>query len=133
VLEDVEILKTNHSLCSARMDPDLTSVFGGEMMNAEGAKGEKGTFGKPSPWLACHGPRGDTTEGLAIFQHPSNPGYPSPWFTRDYGFLSPTPMFWPEDGRSTRLEKGGKHSLRYRVVVFAGKPDLAARFAEFAK
>lgn len=132
-LEDVEISKTNHSLFSARMDPDLTPTFGGEMVNAEGAKGEKGTFGKPSPWLACYGPRGNTTEGLAILQHPSNPGYPSPWFTRDYGFLSPTPMFWPENGKSTRLEKGGKLSLRYRVLIFSGKPDLAALFAEFAK
>lgn len=132
-LEDVEILKTNHSLFSARMDPDLTPAFGGEMVNAEGAKGEKGTFGKPSPWLACHGARGDTTEGLAILQHPSNPGYPSPWFTRDYGFLSPTPMFWPENGKSTRLKKGEKLSLRYRVLVFSGKPDLAALFAEFSK
>lgn len=132
-LEDVTILKTNHSLFSARMDPDLTPAFGGEMENAEGAKGEKGTFGKPSPWLACHGPRGGTTEGLAILQHPANPGYPSPWFTRDYGFLSPTPMFWPENGKSTRLEKGGKLSLRYRVLVFSGKPDLAALFSEFAK
>ena len=132
-LEDVEIRKTNHSLFSARMDPELTPVFGGEMVNAEGENGEKGTFGKPSPWLACYGPRGGKPEGLAIFQHPSNPGYPSPWFTRDYGFLSPTPMFWPEDGRSTRMDKGEKLSLRYRVVVFSGKPDLAALFAEFAE
>jgi len=132
-LEDVEILKTNHSLFSVRMDPDLTPVFGGELVNAEGAKGEKGTFGKRSPWVACHGPRGGKNEGLALFQHPSNPGYPSPWFTRDYGFLSPTPMFWPENGKSTRLKKGVKLPLRYRVRVFTGKPDLAAWFAEFAK
>jgi hypothetical protein len=39
-LVDVEILKTNHSLFGARMDPDLTPVFGGEMVNAEG--GERG-------------------------------------------------------------------------------------------
>lgn len=132
-LEDVEILKTNHSFFSARMDPDLTPVFGGTMVNAEGATGEKGTFGKPSPWLACQGLRGGTTEGLAIFQHPSNPGYPAPWFTRDYGFLSPTPMYWPADGKSTRLKKGEKLALRYRVLVYAGDPDIAGRFAEFAK
>lgn len=123
-LEDVVIQKTNHSLFSARMDPDLTPVYGGKIINSEGESGEQGTFGKPSPWLACYGSRDEkTTEGLAILQHPQNPGYPSPWFTRDYGFLSPTPMFWPADGKSTRMAKSSLMRLRYRVLVFAGEPS----------
>ena len=136
-MEDVVIQKTNHSLFSARMDPDLTPAFGGTLINADLAKGEKGTFGKASPWLACYGARdGKTTEGLAILQHPDNPGYPAPWFTRDYGFLSPTPMFWPADGKDTRIAKGAKLRLRYRVLVFSGTAEsagIAARFDEFSK
>ena len=125
-MEDVVISKTNHSLFSARMDPDLTPAFGGTMLNADGAKGEKETFGKPSPWLACFGARdAKTTEGLAILQHPRNPGFPSPWFTRDYGFLSPTPMFWPADGKETRIAKGEKLQLGYRVLVFSGTAETA--------
>lgn len=135
-LEDVEIRKTNHSLFSARMDPDLTPLFGGNLINAEGDLGEKGTFGKASPWLACHGPRGGKgVEGLAILQHPGNPGFPSKWFTRDYGFLSPTPMFWPADGKSTRLPKGSTLPLRYRVLIFTGTPQeagVAQAFANYA-
>jgi hypothetical protein len=125
-LEDVIIQKTNHSFFSVRMDPDLTPVHGGTMINAEGAQGEKETFGKPSPWLACFSARNEkTTEGLALLQHPSNPGYPAPWFTRDYGFLSPTPMFWPAEGKDTRIAKGGKLRLCYRVLVFSGTPETA--------
>jgi hypothetical protein len=135
-LEDVTIGKTNHSLFSARMDPDLTPVFGGTMVNAEGQPGEKGTFGKESPWLACFGPRGGkVVEGLAILQHPSNPGFPSKWFTRDYGFLSPTPMFWPADGKGTRMAKGTKLPLRYRVLVFSGSAadaGVGQRFTEYS-
>jgi hypothetical protein len=135
-LEDVEIKKTNHSLFSVRMDPDLTPAFGGTMINAEGAMGEKGTFGKASPWLACFGARGEKIkEGLAILQHPQNPGFPSQWFTRDYGFLSPTPMFWPVDQKSTRLAKAEKLRLRYRVLVFSGTAEsagVAKHFAEFS-
>ncbi|MDD2599917.1 MAG: PmoA family protein [Kiritimatiellae bacterium] len=41
-------------------------------------------------------------KGLAILQHPENPWYPSPWFTRDYGLLSPTPMY--------RLKMARQHS-----------------------
>jgi hypothetical protein len=125
-LEDVVIRKTNHSLFSARMDPDLTPAFGGTMLNAQGDQGEKQTFGKPSAWLACYGARdGKTTEGLAILQHPQNPGFPAPWFTRDYGFLSPTPMYWPADGKETRIAKGGTLRLLYRVLVFSGTPETA--------
>jgi hypothetical protein len=125
-LEEVVIHKTNHSLFSARMDPDLTPVHGGTLINADGAKGEKETFGKPSPWLACFGSRDDkTNEGLAILQHPQNLGYPTPWFTRDYGFLSPTPMYWPANGKDTRIAKGEKLRLSYRVLVFSGTPETA--------
>jgi hypothetical protein len=125
-MEDVVIQKTNHSLFSARMDPDLAPVHGGMLINADGAKGEKETFGKPSPWLACFGSRDEKTiEGLAILQHPQNPGYPAPWFTRDYGFLSPTPMFWPANGKDTRIAKGEKLELVYRVLVFSGTPETA--------
>ena len=106
------------------------------MINAEGGKGEKDTFGQPSPWLSCFGARdGKTTEGLAILQHPRNPGYPSPWFTRDYGFLSPTPMFWPANGKDTRIAKGEKLRLFYRVMVFSGTPEtagVAGVFKEFS-
>jgi hypothetical protein len=136
-MEDVVIDKTNHSLFSARMDPDLTPVFGGTMINSEGDSGEKATFGKPSPWLACFGARdGKTIEGLAVLQHPQNPGYPAPWFTRDYGFLSPTPMYWPANDKDTRMAKGEKLRLCYRVLVFSGTTEsagIAGRFAEFSK
>ena len=55
-----------------------------------------------------------------LLQHPSNPWYPSPWFTRDYGFMSPTPMYWPENDKETLMKKGTVLNLRYRVLVHAG-------------
>lgn len=125
MLTDVTILKTNHSLFSARIDPDLTPVQGGVMINSEGNQGEKGTFGVPSPWIDCYGERKTGVEGLAIMQHPSNKWYPSPWFTRDYGFISPTPMYWPANDKTTELKKGEKIALRYRVLVHAGDDKQA--------
>ncbi len=120
MLIDVTILKTNHSLFSARVDPDLTVAQGGTMINSEGKTGEKGTFGVGSAWIDCYGQRKTGVEGIAIMQHPSNRWYPSPWFTRDYGFMSPTPMYWPEDDKATNLKKGETIKLRYRVVVHGG-------------
>ncbi|MDR1594554.1 MAG: PmoA family protein [Prevotellaceae bacterium] len=126
MLIDVTILKTNHSLFSARIAPDISVRQGGVMLNAEGNQGEKETFGKPSPWMDCYGTRKTGVEGIAILQHPSNAWFPSPWFTRDYGFLSPTPMYWPpQDGKATVLKKGEKVKLRYRVLTHGGDTQQA--------
>jgi hypothetical protein len=134
MLTDVTIMKTNHSLFSARMAADLTVLNGGTLINAEGIRSEKETFGKSSPWMDYYGKRGNTIEGLAILQHPSNPWYPSPWFTRDYGFISPAPMYWPENGTSIFLKKGTVLNMRYRVLVHSGdhkQAKIAEAFERF--
>ena len=59
------------------------------------------------------------TEGIAIIQDPDNRWYPSKWFTRDYGFFSPTPMYWLENDR-LELPKAQPLTLKYRVLVHTG-------------
>lgn len=135
-LTDVSIAKTNHSFFSVRMDPDLAPAQGGTLRDAEGRAGEKETFGQAAGWMMCFGERAPgVIEGLAVLQHPANRWAPAPWFTRDYGFLSPTPMYWPADGKATRLAKGEKVLMRYRVLVFGGEPSalgVPGRFADYA-
>jgi len=129
-LIDIQILKTNHALFSARVVPELSVKSGGTLVNAAGAKGEKGTWGVASPWCDYWGTRGGVTEGIAILQHPGNRWHPAPWFTRDYGFFSPTPMYWLEGGR-VDIPKGQTLTLRYRVVVHAGDTKQAGIGAKF--
>ncbi len=123
-LTAIQILKTNHSLFSARVVPELGVTKGGTLVNAEGKTSEKGTFGAASPWCDYYGRRAGVTEGIAILQHPSNRWYPARWFTRDYGFFSPTPMFWL-DGDKLDIPKGEKLTLSYRVVVHSGDTQKA--------
>ncbi|HLW08973.1 MAG TPA: PmoA family protein [Fermentimonas sp.] len=134
MLMDVKIEKTNHSLFSVRIDPDLAVVNGGTMINAEGKKGEEETFGEKSAWIDFYGERFGKNEGIAILQHPSNMWYPSPWFTRDYGFFSPTPMYWPENDEYISLLKGDSIKLRYRVIVHSGdhiEADIDGHFENY--
>jgi len=134
MLTDVTILKNSHSLFSVRMAADLSVKSGGTMINAEGLKSEAGTFGNKSPWIDYYGKRGNAIEGIAIMQHPSNPWYPSQWFTRDYGFMSPTPMYWPENGKDFSFKKGSVLNLHYRVLVHSGdhiEADIAAEFEKY--
>ena len=136
MLTDVTILKTNHSLFSARIAADLSVKNGGTMINAEGLQGEKDTFGKSSAWIDYYGNRSNFIEGMVIMQHPSNQWYPAPWFTRDYGFMSPTPMYWPENGKEIFMIKGTSVSLRYRVLVHAGdhkKAKISEAFENYGK
>jgi len=134
-LMDITILKTNHSLFSARMVPELSVKSGGTLVNAEGRSSEKGTWGVASAWCDYYGSRDGITEGLCIMQHPKNRWFPSRWFTRDYGFFSPTPMNWLEGGK-LELPKGQVLELRYRVVVHAGdtkQAKIGELFTEYAK
>lgn len=134
MLMDVTIQKTNHSLFSARMDMDIAVVNGGTLVNSEGESGEEETFGKRAAWMDYYGERMGKAEGLAILQHPSNDWYPAPWFTRDYGFFSPTPMYWPENDEFISLKKGEKIHLKYRVLVHSGdhlEADIAGEFERF--
>lgn len=125
-LTDVTIEKTNHSLFCLRVANDLSVPSGGKMLNASGGTTEQETFGKPSPWLAFYGThKNGAAEGIAICQHPQNPWYPSPWFARDYGLISPTPLFWPEQDNCTRIASGKKLTLRYLTAIFHGTPESA--------
>jgi len=123
-LTDIHILKSNHALFSARVVPELSVNSGGTLVNAEGKTGEKETWGVPSPWCDYSGTRHGITEGIAILQHPHNRWYPAKWFTRDYGFFSPTPMNWLKDGRLD-MAKGETIRLRYRVVIHTGDAKTA--------
>jgi hypothetical protein len=132
---EVRIEKTNHSLFAARIAPELSAAAGGVLRNAAGALGEKGTFGASSPWCDVSGTRFGLTEGLAILDSPRNRWYPSKWFTRDYGFLSPTPFNWLDDA-GLRLVKGETLELEYLVVVHAGdaaEAGIAGIFEKWAE
>jgi hypothetical protein len=134
-LTDIQILKTNHALFSARVVGELSVKSGGTLVNAQGKRGEKGTWGFNSPWCDFWGQRDGLTEGIAILQHPRNRGYPSKWFTRDYGFFSPTPMYWLE-GNRLDIPKGESFTLSYRVIVHTGsteQADIHALFDRYEK
>ena len=124
-LTDIRIERTNHSLFAARMKPELSVASGGTLLNAFGDSGEAETFGKAAPWCDYYGEHEGVIEGLAIFQHPLNPLAPAPWFTRNYGFFSPTPMYWPPNGSHFAFAAGENITLRYRVVVHAGNTEEA--------
>lgn len=74
----------------------------------------------------------DGRRGAAVFQHPSNPGFPAQWTLRHYGFLG---VAWPgNDGYE--LVPGEPVTLRYRLWLHeggAGSGRVEAAYREFAQ
>ncbi len=118
----VKIEKTNHSLFAVRVAPDLAVRGGGRLFNARGQRGEAGTFQQPAAWAVFGTERPEGAESVALFSHPANPGYPEPWFTRDYGFMSPTALNWLS-AEGLEFAPGQSWRLRHRVVVAAAPPE----------
>ena len=124
--EDISIKRAKHSLFAIRAASDISPSYGGTLMNSKGGTGAKGTYGKPANWCGFHGKRAsrpDVVEGIAVMDHPENPWGPCPWFTREYGHLSPSPFNFLD--KPWQFEKGNSLRLRYRVVVHAGTPAEA--------
>ncbi len=124
---DVTVEKTNHALVAIRASEDLTPWGGGRLVSSDGHEGEVATFGKPARWCAFFGRRtqatGEPVEGIALMDHPDSPWAPCPWFTRDYGFMSPMPFNWID--QPWRLRAGQSVRVRHRIVMFAGDPQEA--------
>ena len=123
---DIRIDKAKHSFFAIRVAPDLAPAGGGTLMNSAKGIGETGTYGKEATWCGYHGRRAlrpDVIEGVALMDHPQNPWAPCPWFTRDYGHLSPSPFNFLD--RPWEIKEGDLLRLRYRVVLHAGDPQEA--------
>ncbi len=130
--EDVEVQQAKHSLFAIRVASDISPTYGGVLENSHGGQGAEGTYGKTADWCGYHGKRRRTpslVEGLAVMEHPENPWAPCPWFTRDYGHLSPSPFNFLD--QPWRIEKGQSIRMRYRIVAHAGSPAEAGLSAVF--
>ena len=116
-----------------RVAEGLAVKTGGTLTNAEGKTNEKGTYKQRSPWLDCSGKLGRLECGIAVFDHPENPEYPTPWFTRDYGPLSPNYGFFQED--PIVISAKDPLRLRYRIYTHSGDVEqggVAAAWESYA-
>jgi methane monooxygenase PmoA-like len=107
----------------------------GRMVNARGASGEKGIWGKRAEWVDYSGRVADEEVGIAVFDHPHNLRAPTYWHARAYGLLAANPFGVKQFTRDRRqdwtyvIPAGEALVLRYRVLIHHGDP-LRARVAD---
>ena len=110
--------------------------YGGQLANAEGAINEKEVYGRHSPWLDWSATLDGERVGVAIFDHPSNYGYPTRWMVRAMGLMFANPFAGrsldntAEPGGYT-LDAGQTLRLRYRIFIHPSGADVGAMFREF--
>jgi hypothetical protein len=98
----------------------------GQMVNSDGAVGEKAVWGKRADWVDYQGNVARENVGIAVFDHPKNLRHPTYWHARHYGLLAANPFGLKEflhdrhqDG-SYVIAAGGSLTLRYRVFIHHG-------------
>jgi len=96
------------------------------MLNSEGAVGEPAIWGKRARWVDYSGTVEGERLGLAIFDNPLNPKYPTYWHARGYGLFAVNPFgerdFYNDKTRdgSLTIPPGQTLTLRYRVLIHHG-------------
>ncbi len=124
--EPISIESAKHSFFAMRAAADVSPSYGGTLINSSGGLGAEGTYGKTANWCGYYGPRRfrpDVVEGIVIMNHPDNFGGSCPWFTREYGHLSPSPLNYLSEPWT--MAQGDNLQLKYRVVLFVGTPREA--------
>ncbi len=114
-------------------DTDLTSIRYLDSNNWKRSESLTG-YGEDANWMDLSGMVTNTSEegaGLAIFDHPSNPRHPSPWYVwfekGEHAFFMPAFLF----NEAYNLKGGETFSLRYRVLVHQGLGSFEALNHEY--
>ena len=106
---------------------------GASVVAAKEAKREARTWGKKADWVYYYGPAEGKTMGVAIFDHPQNPRYPTWWHVRDYGLFAANPFGQhyfenkpdQKDLGDLKIAAGQSVTFRYRVVFAEGDEKAA--------
>lgn len=134
---DLEIAADPEGAWFVRAHPGLVWKEGAEAReqgNSEGLSGAA-VAGAKAKWLVCQGTeaKGETA-GLAIFDHPSNPGHPAAWTVREDGLIAANPFADPAAPPRV-IPNGESIRFRYRNIFFRGPAegiDLAKAYEAFA-
>ena len=114
----------------------------GHIVNSEGIR-DGATWGKRAKWCDYYGLVDGKTVGVAIFDNPQNPRYPTWWHVRDYGLFAANP-FGRHDFESLPDKNAGNFvvpagqsvTFRYRFYIHEGddqQAKVAERYADYLK
>jgi len=99
-------------------------------LNSQGRRGKE-IYAQRAAWCNVARAFDEGVFGVAVFDHPSNPGHPAFFRGDDFGFINPSPSL----AGDWEVAKGAESVRRYRLRVHAGSGSveaLQAAFTEYA-
>ena len=140
---EVRIGDTKEGTMAIRV-PVTMSVSGtnglGHILSSEGLR-DGAAWGKPAKWVDYYGPVQGKTVGVALFDHPQNPRYPTRWHVRTYGLFAANPFGMhhfdkkPAGTGDLKLAPGERVTFRYRFVFHKGdekEARIGARYEVYS-
>ena len=123
--------KTPFGLLGVRLAKTISvNDGGGVLRNSAGKEDEPNILWQRARWVDYSGPITDqATEGITLFDHPSNPSHPSYFHVRRDGWMGACASY-------DAPRKFDTLKLRYGLYVHAGTPPreaLEKRYLEFAR
>ena len=109
-----------------RFDDAFQQENGATLMNSGGLVGTENIWGQRAEWVDYSTTLQGEKAGVALFDHPANPGHPTYWHARGYGLCTANPFgersFTGDEARDGTMEvpEGGQIEFRYRLVVHPG-------------
>ncbi|MFB3825840.1 MAG: PmoA family protein [Bryobacteraceae bacterium] len=98
----------------------IREMDGGGCLNSRGTREIDKANGEPAAWCAYYRAG---VGGAALFDHPSNPRHPTPFFVMNrFGYLSAAPTF----REPLHLKPGEALRFRWGVLVFLSEPESGA-------
>ena len=127
-------------LLSVRVASSMDVRNGGKIENGFGGINEAETWGKPAPWCDYSGMVNGRHVGIAVFDHGSNPRYPTGWHVRDYGLMTANCFAWKYYKPEAKVKgdmafrKGQKTTWQYRLYIHkgdAGTGNVSDRYLDY--
>ena len=113
----------------------------GHLLNSSGVRDGE-AWGKKAEWCDYSGPVDGHIAGVAIFDHPFNPRYPTSWHARDYGLFAANPFGLhdfegkPKGTGDLKIPAGHSLTFRYRFYFHDGDAaaaKVAAHYSDYQK
>ncbi len=114
-----------------RFKDEFRQDRGATLLNSDGLVGTENIWGKRAKWVDYSTTLAGKKVGVAMFDHPANPRYPTYWHARGYGLCAANPFglhdFLGDDTKdgSMTIAEGEKAEFRYRVIVHQGDAEQA--------
>jgi hypothetical protein len=101
-------------------------ILSGVYSSSEGLTTEKEVWGTRGKWAMVSGKIGSEKVTVAMFDHPSNPNFPSRLMVRGYGLLALNPFGQKQydsklPERKFVLKRGESLTFKYRLLITSGE------------